>query len=56
MANTADHHLKLLLGDFAVQLALVRAENDTLHETVASLRAQLAAATTTNTEDLAATT
>lgn len=41
MPNTPDHHLRLLIGDFAVQLAMVRAENDQLRETVATLQAQV---------------
>lgn len=44
MVRSADDHLKLLLGDFAVQLALVRAENDALRESVATLQAQISGA------------
>lgn len=43
MAQTPDAHLRLLIGDFAVQLAMIRAENEQLHGTVGGLQAEVAA-------------
>jgi len=36
MPNPPDHHLKLLIGDLVVKLALVSAENEALREQLAA--------------------
>ncbi len=39
MANPADYHLKLLIGDLAARLAIVLAENERLQEELSSAKA-----------------
>lgn len=34
MANTADHHLKVLIGDLVITVAKLAAENETLREQI----------------------
>lgn len=40
MANPAEYHLKLLIGDLAARLAIVLAENERLAEENAVLKAE----------------
>lgn len=44
MAKTTEDHLKLIAGDLVVTVARLSAENETLRDEHAALRAQLAAA------------
>ncbi len=39
MANPADYHLKLLIGDLAARLAIVIAENEQLKEALTIAKA-----------------
>lgn len=41
MAQSPDTHYKLMFGEIAAQLALARAENEELRETIAVLQAKL---------------
>ncbi len=39
MANPADYHLKLIIGDLTARLAIVLAENERLQEELAAAKA-----------------
>jgi hypothetical protein len=38
MAHPPDYHMKLLVGDLVAQIVMLRAENEALHEQLATLQ------------------